>query len=392
MSATLATAPPPGAGWAFELKWDGIRALAYLDGERVRLFTRTGNDVTHRYPELGGLGKALSPRNAVLDGEIVALDDGGRPSFELLQQRMHVENASTIRRLAQEIPVIYMAFDLLWLDGNSVLERSYDERREQLLALELSACVVASPAARSGRRFGDARDQSEVRSRGRRRQATRQSVRTRSPHAYLAEAQEHDRTGIRRRWMDARRTWSYRHGRLAAHRLLRRPRGAHTAVRGSRRQRATRHATSNFSTGSSPNIARDTSPFAAGTPPKTARFLDPVLVVAGEVQGVDEQRRRPSAGVHGLPRRHRSCIRRTGSARVTKPRLRRGIEAQQAAPVTDSSPLSSTVTQASCPPTATNTLPSSSFPSPSVSSMPEMVGDPGTCSAAFWSTVTLRTV
>ena len=145
MSATLATAPPPGAGWAFELKWDGIRALAYLDGERVRLFTRTGNDVTHRYPELGGLGKALSPRNAVLDGEIVALDDGGRPSFELLQQRMHVENASTIRRLAKEIPVIYMAFDLLWLDGDSVLERSYDERREQLLALELSAASWQVP-------------------------------------------------------------------------------------------------------------------------------------------------------------------------------------------------------------------------------------------------------
>ena len=101
MNATLGTRPPAGDGWAWELKWDGIRALAYVDGGRIRLFTRNGNEVTHRYPELRGLGVAFGPRDAVLDGEIVALDENGRPSFELLQRRMHVESPSVIRRLAR---------------------------------------------------------------------------------------------------------------------------------------------------------------------------------------------------------------------------------------------------------------------------------------------------
>ena len=98
-----------GDGWAWELKWDGIRALGFVDGGRIRLVSRNGNDVTRRYPELRRLGEALGTHEVILDGEIVASDDAGRPSFERLQQRMHVESDSTIRRLVNEVPVVVRA-------------------------------------------------------------------------------------------------------------------------------------------------------------------------------------------------------------------------------------------------------------------------------------------
>ena len=145
MSATLAERRPTGDGWAWELKWDGIRALAYVDGGRIRLFTRNGNEVTHRYPELRPLGVELGPRDAVIDGEIVALDDDGRPSFELLQRRMHVESPTAIRRLAAEVPAVYMLFDLLWLDGHSMLRTPYEERRRRLAELGLSGASWQTP-------------------------------------------------------------------------------------------------------------------------------------------------------------------------------------------------------------------------------------------------------
>ena len=145
MNATLGTRPPAGDGWAWELKWDGIRALAYVDGGRLRLFTRNGNEVTHRYPELRGLGVALGPRDAVLDGEIVALDENGRPSFELLQRRMHVESPSVIRRLAGEVPAVYMVFDVLWLDGHSLMSLPYRDRRARLHELDLTGASWQAP-------------------------------------------------------------------------------------------------------------------------------------------------------------------------------------------------------------------------------------------------------
>ncbi len=88
MLATPLPAPPTGDGWAYEIKWDGIRALAYLDGERLKLSARRGADHTPRYPELAELAEALDRRDAILDGEIVAFDDEGRPRFQLLQRRM----------------------------------------------------------------------------------------------------------------------------------------------------------------------------------------------------------------------------------------------------------------------------------------------------------------
>ncbi len=145
MLATLAAQSPAGDGWAWELKWDGIRAIGYVDGGRIRLVSRNGNDVTRRYPELRRLGEELGARDVVLDGEIVAFDDSSRPSFELLQRRMHVESDSTIRRLAREIPVAYVLFDLLWLDGHSTMELPYAERRKRLRDLELNGASWQTP-------------------------------------------------------------------------------------------------------------------------------------------------------------------------------------------------------------------------------------------------------
>jgi bifunctional non-homologous end joining protein LigD len=145
MSATLGKGPPKGDGWAWELKWDGIRALGYVDGGRLRLVTRNGNEVTHRYPELRKLGEALGARDAVLDGEIVTFDEQARPSFERLQQRMHVDNDAAIRRLVHEVPVVYVLFDVLWLDGRSTMERPYAERRALLTELGLTGPSWQTP-------------------------------------------------------------------------------------------------------------------------------------------------------------------------------------------------------------------------------------------------------
>jgi bifunctional non-homologous end joining protein LigD len=137
MLTTLVTEPPVGDGWAWELKWDGVRAIAYLDGGRVRLVSRNGNDVSRRYPELRGLGATFGARDAIFDGEIVAFDDDGRPDFQRLQRRMHVEGESTIRRLTTDVPVTYVLFDLLWLDGRPLIDETYEQRRDALLALDL---------------------------------------------------------------------------------------------------------------------------------------------------------------------------------------------------------------------------------------------------------------
>jgi bifunctional non-homologous end joining protein LigD len=145
MLATLTTRKPAGDGWAGELKWDGIRALCYVDGGRIRLYTRNGNEVARRYPELRKLGEGLGTREVVLDGEIVTLDDRGRPSFERLQQRMHVENDAQIRRLAREVPVVFMLFDLLWDDGHSTMDLPYEERRARLQALGLNGGSWQTP-------------------------------------------------------------------------------------------------------------------------------------------------------------------------------------------------------------------------------------------------------
>jgi bifunctional non-homologous end joining protein LigD len=106
--------------------------------------------VTRRYPELRRLGEALGTSEVVLDGEIVAFDDASRPSFELLQRRMHIESESAIRKLVGEVPVTYVLFDLLWLDGHSLMDLPYRDRRARLRELGLNGASWQTPPNEEG--------------------------------------------------------------------------------------------------------------------------------------------------------------------------------------------------------------------------------------------------
>ena len=113
-------------------------------------------DATRRYPELAAIAEALGGREAILDGEIVAFDDDGRPSFQLLQRRMGLTDEGRIRQRAAETPVTYVAFDLLWLDGRSLLAEPYERRRELLAELGFDGAELAGAAPPRRRRRGAA--------------------------------------------------------------------------------------------------------------------------------------------------------------------------------------------------------------------------------------------
>jgi len=154
MLATSVPAPPPDEGnWALEMKWDGVRALAFVERGMVRLMSRTGRDITVTYPELAGLGQATAHRQLLLDGEIVVFGAGGWPEFEALQSRMHVSDAAQARMLAGQSPVTYLAFDLLQLDGRPLLEEEYSERRSLLESLGLTGPHWQTPPSFPGEDF-----------------------------------------------------------------------------------------------------------------------------------------------------------------------------------------------------------------------------------------------
>src|SRR5689334_304015 len=138
MLATLGQLPTDDSKWAYEMKWDGVRALVAVEGGRITITSRNDNDVTVSYPELRGLGEQLGTTEVLLDGEIVSFDDAGRPSFERLQQRMHISTAAAARRLADRVPAVYLIFDLLHLDGRSLLDLPYTQRRSLLDELGLA--------------------------------------------------------------------------------------------------------------------------------------------------------------------------------------------------------------------------------------------------------------
>jgi bifunctional non-homologous end joining protein LigD len=137
MLARAGALPAKGAGWAYEVKWDGVRAVAFCAPGRIRLQGRSLADMTAQYPEVQRLARALGHRRAVLDGELVAFDERGLPSFERLQRRMNLSDEAAARRRMKDVAVTYVIFDLLWLDGRSLLDAPYEERREALEALGL---------------------------------------------------------------------------------------------------------------------------------------------------------------------------------------------------------------------------------------------------------------
>lgn len=155
MKATSGRLPVDDAGeWAYEVKWDGMRAVGRVAGGQLRLTSANDNDVTDRFPELQPLAGELAGHTVVLDGEIVSFNSQGRPDFGRLQHRMHVASARVAAEKAAVEPVVWVVFDLLWLDGHDTTGLPYDQRRHLLEAL-----VEPGPNWQVPRpRYGDGRD------------------------------------------------------------------------------------------------------------------------------------------------------------------------------------------------------------------------------------------
>ena len=135
MLASSADAPFDSPHFTYEPKWDGVRTLAFVDGGEVRLQTRNLLDCTKQYPEAHGAAEALTGAyQAILDGEIVAFDEKGRPSFQRLQPRMHQREESAVSKLRKSVPVVYEVFDVLYLDGEDLTKQPLRERRRRLEA------------------------------------------------------------------------------------------------------------------------------------------------------------------------------------------------------------------------------------------------------------------
>jgi bifunctional non-homologous end joining protein LigD len=132
-----------GAEWLFEIKWDGYRAIAFIDGGKVRLVSRNQNDLTPRYPELKGMPQFIQAKTAILDGEVVALDEEGKASFSLMQQRTGFRPGGRRAMGNADVPVLYYAFDLLYLDGYDWRRVPLEERKQKLASV-----VVAGDAVR----------------------------------------------------------------------------------------------------------------------------------------------------------------------------------------------------------------------------------------------------
>jgi len=149
MLATTGTLPRSGedSDWAHEMKWDGVRAMVYVTMDRVRVLTRNDRDVAVTYPEIAGVRGALKGRHALLDGEIVAFGPTGRPDFGELQRRMHVSAPDKVRALQVDTPVTLLIFDLVHLDGRSLLKVPYQQRRELLESLQLEGSSWWTPPA-----------------------------------------------------------------------------------------------------------------------------------------------------------------------------------------------------------------------------------------------------
>ncbi len=150
MKAVPGELPADEAGWALEIKWDGMRALAFVAHGEVRLQSANLADITARFPEMAALAPALGDHRVVLDGELVALGPSGRPSFGALQHRMHVADPGEATRRALAEPVTYMIFDVVHLDGHDVTAVPYADRRRLLAGLVTPGPTWQLPAYHHG--------------------------------------------------------------------------------------------------------------------------------------------------------------------------------------------------------------------------------------------------
>jgi bifunctional non-homologous end joining protein LigD len=135
MAAVLARHAPVGPGWVYEIKWDGVRALCYVENGKVRMVSRRGNAIDRQYPELSVLPHYLKAKTAIVDAEIAVLDKEGRSSFGLIQPRISVADPNTIAHLVRSTPVHLFAFDLLYLDGYDLRGVKLTERKRLLVGI-----------------------------------------------------------------------------------------------------------------------------------------------------------------------------------------------------------------------------------------------------------------
>lgn len=158
MLPTLVDEPFDSPVHVFEIKWDGVRVLAFCDASATRLYSRTGRDVSRQYPEFSDLHRRLKVTNAVLDGEIVALDPDSRPSFELLQQRINLARDSDIARGVAKVALDLVLFDLPFGDGRWLGGEPLSQRVEELLsAVEFGGRVLRSePVPHQGKALFEA--------------------------------------------------------------------------------------------------------------------------------------------------------------------------------------------------------------------------------------------
>jgi bifunctional non-homologous end joining protein LigD len=138
MLATPGHLPTSDAGWAYEIKWDGVRAITFIEGGRIRMQSRNDKELAPSFPEFREIGEFMGTRQCVLDGEIVVIGEDGIPDFGRLQHRLHLASANAIAKQSAASPASYVIFDLLHLDGKPLFSLSYDERRGQLEGLGLS--------------------------------------------------------------------------------------------------------------------------------------------------------------------------------------------------------------------------------------------------------------
>jgi bifunctional non-homologous end joining protein LigD len=149
MLANLGALPKDWENWGYEFKWDGIRAIMYWDGSKVRIESRNLIDITFRYPELSNLGKRLH-KNAIVDGEIIALDKKGRPSFSILQQRMLISENKFTKSL-MNIKIQYYIFDILFFNNKNLMSQTYENRRNILESLNIDHPFCKVPPSFRGK-------------------------------------------------------------------------------------------------------------------------------------------------------------------------------------------------------------------------------------------------
>ncbi len=142
MLASVTEKPFDDPHWLFEIKWDGYRAVAFIEKGSVRLVSRNQNDLTPRYPELRELPKFVDAKSAILDGEAVVLDEQGRSSFSLMQQRTGIRSHGRQAAPRSELPVLYYAFDLLYLDGYDLRRVTLEQRKRVLKEILTAAGIV----------------------------------------------------------------------------------------------------------------------------------------------------------------------------------------------------------------------------------------------------------